>query len=199
MATRFSSSAGDIAAIQACFGGYRDALLQQKGAAVVRLVTRETLDRYEFYRLGALHAPVPFLELLGAMDCMSILRFRHSIPVDLLHAKPGADLFAYSVDNGWVGKESVANNTLGELVVFENWAETAYLNGGQVSPIRARFVREADGWKFDLMHTMYQSAPGFESAIRSDDKTKCESILQLLSRVLNQELDARLFEPLVSD
>jgi hypothetical protein len=194
---RFAASAQDIAAIQQCFNAYRDAILYEQGAAAVLQLTQDTLDRYEFHRLAALHAPATFVRLLGAMDCISILRVRCSVPVADLQAMSGADLCVYAVDSGWVGKETVANNALGELVVYENWAEAAYINGGQQSTVRARFVRGSDGWKFDLMHTMYQSAPAFESAVASDELTKDETILTLLSQILNEDLGEELFGPLI--
>lgn len=197
MRPEFTQSAEALSDIRACYEAYRQALLDQRGEDAAGLVTVNTREHYAFYQQAALHAPAEFVLRLSAIDGITVLRIRHGVPLELLQHMTGADVFAHSVNLGWIGRDSVTHNEIGEIVVCGDWAEAECITSGGRTPMRFRFEREQGAWKLDLLMTLHQTAPVFENIVSSEDMSRGEALMSFLCQVVDEDLDDTLLDPLV--
>ena len=87
---------------------------------------------------------------LNELRDAGLLLFRLRLEPSELEKRSGRDILVYAVDRGWVGENGVLQTQLGR-VRAEGGVATAHavINGKDAGPT-FRFVRESDGWRFDL-------------------------------------------------
>jgi len=93
--------------VEKAFAGYRQALIDQKGAAAAELVAPATIAEYQNYRDLALTGDEKTVKGLSITARTNVLMMRHRVGKDLLKTMDGKQVLAYAVDQNWIGKEGV--------------------------------------------------------------------------------------------
>ena len=109
------------------------------------------------------------------------------------------ELFAYAVDGGWIGEDSVVNSDIGEVSISDDDAKAVFINNGQKTTFRYRFVREDGQWKLDLTAIMPVSDKAFEQIVESSGFDENEYILLALEAVSGEKPSDDIWQPLVNE
>ena len=92
----------------------------------------------------------------------------------------GKGLFIYAIKNGMVGKNSVANNTIGEVTIDKDFAKGQLVVRGNAVPMYFHFYREQANWKLDLTSLFPIANMSFKKMIEDSGKEENEFLLNLL-------------------
>lgn len=164
------------------FEAYRRAILDGDGEAAYGLVDDET-HRYYAEMLGhVLDSPREQVEQLGFMDRMMVLIIRHQVEAGRLLEMDGAGLFRHAVDQGWVGKASVENLSIGQVEFDGDTATAAAMAEGRESGMTFQF-RQRDGrWAMSLVDLLGQAEEAMRQAVERSGMGENEFILAVIEQ-----------------
>ena len=186
----------DAAAVRACFNGYEQAILDQDGRKAVSFVDRATLEYYGRIRELALRADRSAVGALSTMDKLGVLMIRQCMSSESLERMTAEALFVHAVEEGWVSKESVATNELGEIAVSGSRA-TVHVFEGKATPIQWVFRKEEDGrWRIDITAILPVADQAFKHMVRQSGLPEDEFLTNILESVSGREVADTVWEPM---
>jgi hypothetical protein len=181
-------------AVRAAFDGYKTAILNNNGQHAVDHVSRSTFRYYEEMRDLALYGTEAEVKSLSTINIMQVLTMRHRVPTRELQGLSGTELVVYSIDRGWVGKDSVARLTIGEVTLN---GELAFAAGGTGGPagVPIRFVREDGRWRLDLTHFIQLTSAAMDFLAAQRGVSREQLIFILLSAVSGRQVNESIWQP----
>ncbi len=187
----------DTDAVKQTFANYRQALLSQNGMQAAELVTEETIAQYKKYVDWATTATKDELMKLNLMNRLQVILIKHRVPRDMLLNANGKDIFAYAVDNGWIGKASVMNTSLGEVQVASDSAVAEVLVQEKRVPTKFNFLRQAGTWRFNLLQTMAGANMALKAMIMKQGVTENDFIITSAENLSGTEVPEDIWQPIV--
>jgi len=152
------AQATDTDAVREAFATYRNAAAARDGAAAYSRVDSTTRAYYEMLAQLARHAPAEEVRSLPFAEQLTVLASRLRIPAETLVGMDGRDLFAYAVEQGWVGRD-VVRAGLGPVEVRGDVARGQASQGAQMLPLALEFRKEEGVWRLNLV-AMLRAAEG---------------------------------------
>src|SRR5690606_46733 len=92
----------------------------------------------------------------------------------------GEGLLIYAIKEGMVGKNSVANNTIGDITIDENFAKGQLVVNGKEAPFYFHFYKEEDLWKIDLTSIFPIAETAFKKMQQDSGQEENEYLLTIL-------------------
>ena len=182
--------------VRTCFEGYKEAILDQDGEAAVALVDGSTLKYYGKMRKLALEGSPTDVRQLSTIDKLMVLILRHRIPLEDLTEMTAESLFVYAVDEGWIGRESVINNELGDIKVSGTNATGVHISAGNESPFKWIFRKENGKWKIDITSIMPIADQAFKQLIQENGLSEDDFLFSILESVSGEKVPDSIWEPL---
>lgn len=182
--------------VRACFGGYKEAILDQDGEASVALVDESTLKYYGEMRKLALEGSLTDVRQLSTVDKLMVLTLRHQIPFEDLTEMTADSLFVYAVDEGWIGRESVINNELGDIKVSGTNATGVHISAGNESTIKWIFRKENGKWKISIISIMPIADLAFKQIVQQSGLSEDDFLFSILESVSGKKVPDSIWEPL---
>lgn len=189
-----ASEAGN--AIRKVFSDYRTAILAGKGVDASELLSQSTLDYFEQMRTLAIHGDADAVQATALVDQIQIMLFRFRVPVETLETLSPKGLIAYSVERGWIGTKSVEKVTAGKVQTQEDAALLHVNVDGKDAGPAFRFVREAVGWRLDLVPTLKATDGILRSTALRGGVSHKEYILAVISLALDRDVGDEAWVPL---
>ena len=121
---------------------------------------------------------------------------RHRIAKKDLLSFSGKDLFIYAIDNGMIGKSSVVNATLGDVVTEGDFSKAVFIVSGQETPFFFHFYRENSVWKIDITHLFSLGTMGFKKMVEDSGEEENDFILNILETLTGKRPTAAIWEPI---
>ena len=177
------------------FEGYRSAILNDKGAEAVRYVDSNTVKYYVDMLELVKTADSATVEELSILDKLMVFSIRHRTPRENILSFDGKALLVYAIESGMVGKSSVANISIGEVTINENFATGQLVSNGEKAPFYFHFHNEDEQWKVDLTSIFAISTTGFQRAAKESGKGDNEFIFSLLEMITGKKPDGSIWEP----
>jgi hypothetical protein len=181
-------------AVRKSFDAYKEAILNDKGSEAAKWVDKQTLDWYEESRQLALKAGREKLESLSMFNRMQAILIRHRVPLAELEKMDGRGLFAYAVDNGWVGKSSVSGLAIGEVSITGAFAAGTLVREGKATALKFQFSIEEGVWKVKLLPLMKMAEPGLKAQAKRAGMTENEFIIQMTEAVSGRKVPATIWD-----
>lgn len=148
------AAAEDEADVRATFVAYQDALLDGDAPTALDAVSSETVAYFtDMQQLGARGGPEE-IRARSMGDRFFVTLVREQVPRAELATMSGEGLFRFGVEHGLIAAETVADMDLGDIDARSRSTLAVMINGGEISPIRFRFVRESGRWKVDLVYLL---------------------------------------------
>jgi hypothetical protein len=151
----------DEAGVRAAFEAYRAALLARDGQAALPHVAAAVFEYYGDVQRLALYAMADEVRARPLHDQMFVLLLRHRLAPQRLRDMTPRELFAYGVDQGWIGEESTRRQQIDRVWVHGNMANVTINQGGRPSPLDYSFVRQEGAWKWDMLGVIQWMDPAF--------------------------------------
>ena len=104
-------------AVRRVFAEFKQAVMANDGPAAAALVSKATVDWYGKTQDLALHANKDEVQGLGPLEKIQVLASRQRVPLNELRTMSPAQLVAYSVSHGWMGKKATERSAYQQAAV----------------------------------------------------------------------------------
>ncbi|MDQ2106033.1 hypothetical protein [Azospirillum isscasi] len=169
--------------VAALFESARTALAQKRGAAVVPLLSRASVDKLEQVRGAARSGGDAGLAKLEPAEKFAAMGLRRYVsPADLRRMSLG-ELADHGMRNGWLGPNVIGSSGLGPVRVRGDRASALLMVDNRPALVPADFVREGGKWKIDLSGVFTfgsQMLKGFAAMSGKSEDAYIEDMLQKL-------------------
>ena len=112
---------------------------------------------------------------------------RHRTPKEDILSFDGKGLLVYAIKSGMVGKNSVANNSIGEITIDNNFAKGQFIANGQKAPFYFHFYKEEGQWKIDLTSIFSVSTMAFKKMVDDSGQNENEYLFSLLEMLTGKK------------
>jgi hypothetical protein len=189
-----TSDTSELQAIRKTFESYKAALLAKNGQKAEPLVDRGTIDSYGELRRLALEGDAATVKKQPMIDRLIIVRMRHQVGAGKLRKLDAAGAFRLGIDSGWVGDESVKQQSLGKITVNGDTARAPLLVGGRKTPFQHAFHKEDGTWKLDVAAMTRSTRGAFEKLAKDSGMTENDFIVYLVSTVSGKDVPASIWD-----
>ncbi|HRI28728.1 MAG TPA: hypothetical protein PK715_11775 [Chitinophagales bacterium] len=181
--------------VKKSFSAYRSALLKQKGKKAAKRVSKVTIDYYGSVLQKAVYADSAQVSALPLLDKLMVLSFRNRIPAQKLLTMKPCEAVVYAINNGLIGKESLADLSLGAITYQQNKAQAQILLASEPLPINFIFYRECCRWKIDLTAFFPLATLAIEQTAKNLEMNQNELVQFMLTLEEPYTLNPKVWQP----
>lgn len=181
--------------VREAYSAYKAAILADQGAEAVQHVDSRTVQYYTDIQRQAVEADSLTVDGLAILDKLMVLAIRHRTPREQLLSFDGVSLFTYAVEQGMVGKNSVANLSIGTITINGDTAQGQVINNGQVTPLAYHFNKEDGRWKIDLTSIFGVSGSAFQQMVDQSEQAENDYLLMILELTTGKKPGADIWQP----
>ena len=192
----FADEEAAVAGVRRSFADYRAAILADQGDAAAELVSSASVEYFAEMQRLALYAGSEEVRSQSLVNQMQILAFRYRIDAEALRSMSPKELFAYTVDQGWTGKDGVLELGLGSVQIVDDVASADVLKDGRPTRLQYRYVRERDEWRWDMGPTLHKTNQAFKMLATQRGMSDESLLLSLLESTYGGRVPPPLWDPL---
>jgi len=166
--------------VKQTFNSYKSAILNDKGDEAIKFVDSRTIKYYSDILELVKNADSAKVNSLSLLDKLLVFTIRHLISKEDILSFSGKGLLVYSIKSGMVGKNSVANNSIGNVTINNDFAKGQLITNGQEDPFYYHFYKEGGQWKIDLTSIISNSTLAFKKMVEESGQSENEYLFYLL-------------------
>ena len=178
------------------FDNYKKAILADKGEEAVNFVDSRTVNYYADILEKVKKSDSVAVDAMGIIDKVMVLSLRHRAPKKELLSFDGKELIIYAINNGMVGKNGVANASLGAVTTKGDFAKAEFLVHGQKTPFFFHFYKESNAWKMDLTHLSSLGETGFKQLVKDSGKSENTFLMDLMGMLTGTKASNAIWQPI---
>lgn len=186
----------DTTLIKDCFAGYKNAILADKGSEAVAFVDSRTVKYYADILQKTKSLDSIGIDKLPIMDKLTILMLRHRATKEEIMRLDGRSLLVFAIERGMVGKNSVQQLSIGEILLKGSSAEGQVMVGKAPTALAYNFYKEEGKWKMDITSVLPEGNAAMKQVVKDSQKPENEFLLMLLENVSGQEVSPDIWKPL---
>lgn len=181
--------------VKKSFDAYKSALLKDKGEEAVKYVDSRTIQYYGNMLEHVKNADSSTVETLSILDKLMVLAIRHRTSKSDILSFEGTSLLVYAITSGMVGKNSVANNSIGEVLIEQDFAKAQLIANGQKAPFYFHFYNEDDLWKIDLTALFPISTVAFQKMADDSGENENDFLFAILENITGNKPGPEIWQP----
>jgi hypothetical protein len=178
------------------FNSYRSAILNDKGEEAADQVDSRTISYYSEILEKTKSADSTTVNSFNIMDKLMVFSIRHRATKEEILSFDGRGLFIYAIKEGMVGKNSVANNNIGEVIVDGNFAKGQFISNGKKAPFYFHFYKENKKWKVDLTSIFPVATLAFKKMVDDSGQNENEYLFMLLEMITGEKPGNEIWLPI---
>lgn len=182
-----SASKKEEELVRKSFENYKTAILNNKGEEAVQYLDSRTTKYFSDILTKTKNADSTEVDNLDLMDKLMVFSIRHRATKSEILSFDGKSLLIYAINEGMVGKNSVANNTVGEVAIDGNFAKGQFIANGQKTPFYFHFYKEDDKWKLDLTSIFSIGTDTFKKMQKESGLNENEYLFSLLEMITGRK------------
>lgn len=182
--------------VRASFNSYKSAILNDRGEEAINFVDSRTIKYYDDVLESAKTADSAQVESLSVWDKLMVLLIRHRTSKDDILSFDGRSVLVYVIENGMVGKNSVIDNSIGEVAIDGTFAKGRLVSKGQNTPLDLHFYKEDSRWKIDLTFLFKISTIALKNMIEESGQSENEFFFSLLEIATGKKPNAQIWQPI---
>lgn len=179
------------------FNDYKNAILNDKAEEALKAVDSRTKKYYTDLLHDVKLADSLRIDSLPLIDKITILRIRSAASKPEIESMQGTDAFLFAIKNGMVGKSSVANNELGEIIMEEIFAKGQLVAAGQKTDYYFHFYKEEGQWKMDITSLFSIANMAFEQMVKESGEEENKYLVSLLEMLSDKSISADIWKPVI--
>lgn len=180
--------------VRKCFEAYKTAILEDRGIDAVNYVDSRTIAYYADMLEKTKNADSAEVNAMNILDKLMVFSMRHRATKDQILSFDGKSTLVYAINEGMVGKESVATASIGEVVVNGNFASGIFVNNGQATPFAYHFYKENKAWKIDLTSIFDIGAMAFQNVQSESGLEENEFLFMVLEMITGTKPGPEIWE-----
>lgn len=182
--------------VKKSFDKYKSAILNDKGEEAVKFVDSRTIKYYSDILELVKNADSAKVETISILDKLIVFSIRHRTAKEDVLNFDGESLLVYAINSGMVGKNSVANNSIGEVKIEGNYAKGQFISNGQKAPFYFDFYKEDKQWKIDLTSLFPISTKAFKKMADDSGQNQNDYLFSLLEMITGNKPDIEIWKPI---
>ena len=190
------NSVSDEEQVREAFDKYKSAILNDRGNEAVNYVDSRTLEYYSDILNQSISGDSATVDNLGIMDKLMVFSIRHRTSKEDILSFDGRQLLEYAIKEGMVGKNSVANNEIGEIKIENTFATGQLVSGGRPAPMYFHFYKEQNAWKIDLTSIFPVASMAFQRMADDSGQEENEYLFMLLEMITGKSPDRDIWQPI---
>jgi len=180
--------------VREAFDNYKSAILNDKGEEAVKLIDSRTIKYYGDMLELVKNADSAKVNSLSLLDKLMVFSIRHRASKEDILSFDGKGLLVYAIKSGMVGKNSVANNAIGEVTIDKDFAKGQCLAKGQKTPFYLHFYKEEGQWKIDLTSLFSVGTMAFKKMVEDSGQSENEYLFSLLEMLTGKKPGQEIWE-----
>jgi hypothetical protein len=185
----------EAAAVKASFDNYKSAILNDQGEQAVRQVDDRTIKYYDNILEKVKTADSATVESLSLLDKIMVFSIRHRASEAEILSFDGPKLLVYAIQKGMVGKNSVVNNTIGEVSISGTFAKGQLVVNGKKAPFYFHFYKEQGLWKVDLTSIFPVASVAFKNVVDNSGQSENDFLFSLLEILTGKKPGPEIWLP----
>jgi len=181
--------------VKKSFENYKSAILNDKGEEAVLYVDSRTIKYYSEILELVKKADSSKIETLNILDKLMVFTIRHRTSKEDILRFEGKSLLVYAIKSGMVGKNSVVNASLGEVVINNDFAKGQFMTNGQKTPFYFHFYHEEGQWKIDLTSLFPASTAAFKKMADDSGENQNDYLFALLEMITGKKPGKGIWQP----
>ena len=173
--------------VRKSFDSYKSAILNDKGEEAVKYVDSRTIKYYSDILELVKNGDSTKIETLSILDKLMVFSIRHRTSKQDILSFDGKTLLVYAIKSGMVGKNSVANNTIGDVTIDSSFAKGQFISNGNKAPFYFHFYKEDQQWKIDLTSLFPISTKAFKKMADESEQNQNEYLFSLLEMITGKK------------
>ena len=182
--------------VRKVFDSYKSAILNDKGEEAVKFVDSRTIKYYNDILDVVKNADSAKVENHSILDKIMVFSIRHRTSKEDILSFDGKSLLIYAIKSGMVGKNSVANNSIGDVTIDGNFAKGQFVVSGQKAPFYFHFYKEDQQWKIDLTSLFPISTSALKKMADDSGKNENDYIFGLLEMITGTKPGKEIWQPI---
>lgn len=182
--------------VKKSFDKYKSAILNDKGEEAIKFVDSRTIKYYSDILELVKTADSAKVETISILDKLIVFSIRHRTAKEDVLNFDGESLLVYAINSGMVGKNSVANNSIGEVKIEGNYAKGQFISNGQKAPFYFDFYKEDKQWKIDLTSLFPISTKAFKKMADDSGQNQNDYLFSLLEMITGNKPDIEIWKPI---
>jgi len=187
---------GDDKLVRAAFDSYKSSILNDKGEEALKYVDSRTVKYYGDILDLVKNADAEKIEQLSILDKLMVFSIRHRASKEEILSFDGKGLLVYAIKKGMVAKNSVANNSIGEVVIDGDFAKGKFVANGKETPLYFHFYKEENQWKVDLTSLFPVANAAVKKMADDSGQGESEYILSLLEMMTGKKPAEEIWNPI---
>jgi hypothetical protein len=180
--------------VRDAFYNYKSAILNNKGDEAVRYVDSRTIKYYSDILELAKNADSIQVISLSLLDKLMVFSIRHRTSKEDILSFDGKGLLVYALKSGMVGKNNVANFSVGEVTIVGDFAKGQLIANGQKTPFYFHFYKEEGQWKIDLTSLFSVSTITFKKMVEDSGQNENEYLFSILEMLTGNKPGQEIWE-----
>ena len=181
--------------VRKTFDGYKAAILNDKGEDALKYVDSRTIKYYGDIIGLVKTADSTKINTLSILDKLMVFSVRHRTAKSDILSFDGKALFVYAIKSGMVGKNSVTNLAVGEVIIENEFAKGQLIVNGQKAPFYFHFYKEEGQWKLDLTSLFPLSTMAFKKIADESGVDQNEYLFSLLEMITGKKPGTEIWQP----
>lgn len=194
--TTTKAQTNDKTEIKKIFEQYKSAILNDKAGVALNSIDNRTIDYYKRILSDVKTADSIKITGMSLVDKITVLGIRARATKQEIIEMKGADAFLFSIKNGMVGKNSVVNNSVGEITVNNGFAKGELLVQGKRTPVFFHFYKEREGWKLNLTELFSLGNISLKQMLQESGKQENDYLIEILSMLSGKTLNYKIWQPI---
>lgn len=182
--------------IKQSFANYKSGILNDKGAEAVEHVDSRTIRYYQDILESTKTADSTEVNDMSIMDKLMVFSIRHRTSREDILKFDGKQLLVYAIQEGMVGKNSVANNAIGDVELDDSFAKGQLVANGTPAPMYFHFYKEQGDWKIDLTSIFPIANQAFQKMADESGQAENDFLFMLLEMITGNKPTQTIWEPI---
>ena len=180
--------------VRQAFENYKSAILNNRGEEAVKYVDSRTIKYYVDVVDLVKNADSTKVNSLSLLDKIMVFSVRHRTSREDILSFDGKGLLVYAIKSGMVGKNSVVNNSIGEVIIDSEFAKGQFIANGQKAPFYFHFYKENGEWKIDLTSIFSVSNMAIKKMVQDSGQGENEFLFSLLEMMTGKKPGREIWE-----
>jgi hypothetical protein len=181
--------------VMEAFNNYKSAILEDKEQEAVKYVDSRTIKYYSSITDLVKNADSVLVNSLPVVDKLMVFTIRHRATKQEILSFDGKKLLVYAIQHGMVGKNSVANISIGEITINKQFAKGQVISGKEKSPYYFHFYKQEGQWKIDLTSLFHISTAAIKKIIADSGKSENDFLFMVLEGVSGTKPGPGVWKP----
>ncbi len=179
--------------VKDAFNNYKSAILNDKGEEALGYIDAKTIKYYTDILETVKKADSATGNSLSLIDKITVFSIRHRATKEEVMKMDGKGLFVYAIKKGMVGKNSVANNSIGDVTIDKEFAKGQLIVSGQKTPLYFHFYKELGQWKLNLISLFPVSNIAFRKMVEDSGENENDYLFMLLETLTGKKPGAGIW------